>query len=365
MEAWLKGAQLPGLPAGENGVRNFLAYLQDLVDSGCARTVPESCRKALHFLEGAGNQHPHLRVGDHPLVLDAIKDYQVQATSCKGLQPRQAPHFFVKIAVALEFVVVDLSVEPYVRVVAWARLVRLWAGLRFGDTEHLHPDDVSLKGDCLALALRRTKTTGAGKKVAMMWAFIGRASAWLARPDWLAVGYNLWFDLGRHLDRDYVLPHPDRDLKGFVPRPLVFADSLRLGRTLLVHLKDVQYVQEERKEAVWIERAGKLLEPDAALFWTEHSTRAAPLLGRRLGVHRRRARLPGPVVSAGQRLLRADQPGSGLALARGDRREGQEGRGRRGLPRGMPPCGQAGTTPRGAGLACGQGSGLQHPAVRL
>ena len=134
LEGWLVGAGLPGLPAGNPGVRKFLVRLQEHVDAGCARTVPESYRKALHFFETAGNQHPHLRVADHPMVLAAVKDCEVQKVAGRGRHLKQAPHYFVKIVVSLEFMVADVAQRPYVRVLAWTRLVRLWAGLRFGDT---------------------------------------------------------------------------------------------------------------------------------------------------------------------------------------------------------------------------------------
>ena len=47
----------------------------------------------------------------------------------------------------------------------------------------------------LSMKLRRTKTTGAGKKVRDLAAFVP-SEAWVEKEFWLVTGYDLWFAVG-------------------------------------------------------------------------------------------------------------------------------------------------------------------------
>ena len=63
--------------------------------------------------------------------------------------------------------------------------------LRFDDLVHLAPADVSLTNGTLELILRQSKTTGAGKKVEVIHAFVAEGS-FLAVPHWLTTGFKIF-----------------------------------------------------------------------------------------------------------------------------------------------------------------------------
>ena len=106
---------------------------------------------------------------------------------------RKALTFPAMIVLSLELLIVDDEVSKYRRVYAWVTLVRVWAALRFDDSVHIRPDEIRYGEDGLEAIIRRTKTTGPGKRVSVLYAFVG-PGAYVARADWL--NFALFKDLG-------------------------------------------------------------------------------------------------------------------------------------------------------------------------
>ena len=51
------------------------------------------------------------------------------------------------------------------RIWAWAELLKVWASLRWSDLQATIPDDIAIVEGRLTTMLRRTKTTGASRRI--------------------------------------------------------------------------------------------------------------------------------------------------------------------------------------------------------
>ena len=111
-----------------------------------------------------------------------------------GAPPRRrAPRIPSSFISALEVVVEDTSLDDRLRVGAWLKLLKIWASLRFDDAAHMRVDMVKSYEGKLSGLLKRTKTTGGGKRVKEL-PFHVSEKAWVLKKSWLATGMEL---LGR------------------------------------------------------------------------------------------------------------------------------------------------------------------------
>ena len=82
--------------------------------------------------------------------------------------------------------------------------MKVWGRMRFDDLLHLHPSHLSLRG----AVLRRTKTSGVGKRVKCLPTHISPHCSFLD-PGWTKVRLALWPHLHPYVP-DYFLPRPYR-----------------------------------------------------------------------------------------------------------------------------------------------------------
>jgi hypothetical protein len=174
--------------------------------------------------------------------------------------------------VAMELVVVDSSWPLYKRVFVWVKLLRVWGGLRFDDSLHIAPADLVLRKGGLEARITSTKTTGPGKRVEVLYAFVSN-DAYLVSQAWLEVGFRLLEGGAGHIARDYLLPLPSTDCLGFRASPAVYADSLAMTRALLRELP-LLGVSGPFGAEVCVLTDEPALSSAAALYWSEHGDRA-------------------------------------------------------------------------------------------
>ena len=108
------------------------------------------------------------------------------------------------VLVVFERVVMDDSEPTGLRVYAWAKLVKVWASLRWSDLQAIRPGELKLVEGRLATALRRTKTSGPNRRIKEMPLCVSEA-AFFENPDWLKIGFELLQWLAT-FSRDYLLP---------------------------------------------------------------------------------------------------------------------------------------------------------------
>ena len=126
------------------------------------------------------------------------------------------------IVIAMELFVMNVKNAPYMRRVAWVRLVRNWAVLRIDDTLGIVPAKLGLREDGLAGRLERSKTTGPGKRVGVL-PFIVSEEASLSGAPWLRTGFDLFRPEPFRFKRNYLMGMPTGDVQGMMPNTLSIA----------------------------------------------------------------------------------------------------------------------------------------------
>ena len=141
--------------------------------------------------------------------------------------------------------------------VAWYKLVRVWASLRFDDHRGLDPRSLMLTSTGWSGTLTQTKTSGAGKAREELPLFVS-ASAYLARAGWFSAGWGLWSAVDP--SRDYFLSVPQPHLEGMRAIEAKYQDGVAIFRALLTKAE--------------LDGGALLVLPAALKFWTEQSPRA-------------------------------------------------------------------------------------------
>lgn len=103
---------------------------------------------------------------------------------------KRAPRLLSVFIPALERVVMDRRIEEQVRMAAWLKLVKVWASLRFDALANVRRSMVRDYDGKLGGVLKKTKTTGAGKRVRELPIFISE-KAYVVEEDWLDTGLRI------------------------------------------------------------------------------------------------------------------------------------------------------------------------------
>ena len=110
----------PGRPT------DLVDYVLVLRDEPCARSVPEGLLKSISCIERVAEFKVELRATNRRLAW-AANDKIVEALHEGAPLIRRAPRYPVMVLVVIERVVM--------RVYAWAKLVKVWASLRWSDLQ--------------------------------------------------------------------------------------------------------------------------------------------------------------------------------------------------------------------------------------
>ena len=104
-----------------------------------------------------------------------------------------------------ELLLCSPSYPDGMRYMAFVLLIMIWASLRADDTQNIEPVSVRLGQIGLRFVLKRTKTSGAGRKVGELHAFISRVAG-VSGYDWLLVGMRLREQEEFSWGRDFLCP---------------------------------------------------------------------------------------------------------------------------------------------------------------
>ena len=239
-------------------------YLEARANEPCGKTVPGSIFKTFIFMEVSGEVEPEWQMHKAPALRNVLEELAVRMERTDAKFTKKAWHLPVKAVAAMERAVMDEELTRFVRAYAWFRLMKLWAGLRFSDTKGLAFNSVRMEDYGLMGVLSVTKTTGPGKKVALLRAYVS-AGAWLVDSRWLEAGWAIWGAMSAEKgfgDRDFFLPMPSMDLEGIVRRMCHYYTAAQMSQALFSEL-----------EIEDMGRRDKLLEAGVGTVWTEHSER--------------------------------------------------------------------------------------------
>ena len=90
------------------------------------------------------------------------------------------------------------------RRLAWIKLVKVWASLRWSDVQAILPQELRLIEGRLSTILRRTKTSGPNRQVKELPVCVSE-KAYFAKPTWIKTGFDL-LQFHVRYKRDYLVP---------------------------------------------------------------------------------------------------------------------------------------------------------------
>ena len=259
-----KGACFPQTAA------DFLDLWKDLQEDSRSRSHPRRLLAGWAFFEKAGGVKPGSRLSADPVVTGALED--LCADLARLVPLRRGGHALrlpLAVLISAELEVVNGRLPKYVRGLLWLKLVKVWAVLRWSDTEGMIPSKMTFgAADGLLATLVRTKTTGPNKKVETL-SIAVEPSSFIADRRWLSAGWEIWkaedFDFGR----DYFLPLPSVGLDSVRKAKAEYIDALNMSREAFKHLNQVRRATGGSWEVA--DRA--LFLADLPLLWSEHSER--------------------------------------------------------------------------------------------
>ena len=198
------------------------------------------------FMEHAAELGQDQVIHSSSVVRNALEEINLRLAEGSGAARRQASLIPVEIVKSLEAVVMDKQEVAYVRGYAWYKLVKVWGCARFSDTTGMPAKDARWDTDGFSAWIRRSKTTGPGKKVWTMKINVTK-EAWLEQPNWLWTGWLIWQEMGRAADiekRDYFLPKANPELTGVVARMATCSDVMQASQMIFNLLRSRRRVSE-------------------------------------------------------------------------------------------------------------------------
>ena len=181
----------------------------------------------------------------------AAKDKIVEALSEGAPLTKRAPRYPTLLLVKMERYVLDEGEPSALRVMAWIKLLKSWACLRWSDLQATTPSELQLTEGRLATVLRKTKPSGPNKRVKELPACVSKA-AFYEDPKWLEAGFQPLRELASY-KRDY-----RADLAVFERKMASYGDAMVASGALLARLQLPGLVQ-----GFWTERSEKSVLPAA------------------------------------------------------------------------------------------------------
>ena len=239
-------------------IGDLVEYLFTRFEEPCGATVPPLIVKAVVWFERIADIDPRERIGDSQVVC-SVRDYLVEMLSKDRPPTQRAPRYPLVMMEAFEHVVEDEDQRIGFRLVAWVKLVKLWATLRWDDVQKIIPKELKFYGGRMTTLLRTTKTTGPSKRVQELPVCVSE-HAFISNPLWLKTGFDL---IKKHapFERDYLLPKLNDEWSAF--------------RKTMASYNDISaYSARVRRRLKRPGRDDLIIHPVLAPFWTEHSERA-------------------------------------------------------------------------------------------
>ena len=158
---WLRCAYQVDWPSNAAMVLDFV---EELAAQPCGHTAPQSFLATLAFMENAAGLQAECRLSKLGIVQKSIEQIAMELE--QGIPPpKKAKLQPLLLIIALELWVVWEEAPKFSRAFAWTRLVKLWTCSRCDDLIGLLPTTMELQDGNLCALLRRTKTSGPGKRL--------------------------------------------------------------------------------------------------------------------------------------------------------------------------------------------------------
>jgi hypothetical protein len=269
---WRRGSCWP-----EN-VIDLIDYVSEIMRESPTASFPRTFAASLGWFEARAGFQMGRKFTNNEQFRRVVERAKTDAGEAQG-EVRRAPRFPVSLIAALEVAVVNEDCFPRgLRVVAWARLLKVFGVLRTDDLQRLRPANITMGEAGFVGKLLRTKCTGPGKKVRELVVFVPSGAS-VAGTKWLHVGYELWSKAVPE-GLDFFLPRLSADMQYFVPKVATSSDLAGMFMKVLTLLR-----LPVEGDAGMVPGPVLMLEESMAVAWTGHSERASlPSLAATLGI---------------------------------------------------------------------------------
>ena len=261
---WLQVTYGAPWPKSPEVLLRYLEERQAIKEMG--KSVPTSILASLSLLESIGVVAEENRLSSDPMVVETVRSWTMELEA-DGPPCKPAPLLPLSAVLACEMVVCRPVYEIGLRFTAFVLLLMIWSSLRCDDVQNIDPSSIKLSQVGLRYVLRKTKTSGPGRKVGELHAFVSRIIS-LSGFDWIAEGVKLLGAETLAWSRDFLCPAFSREWDT-PSREYMSAEGLALQlRRLLQHLPT-----PVRQQGVWKVSRELLFPGQLANFWTGHSAR--------------------------------------------------------------------------------------------
>ena len=247
-------------------------FLLERADEPCGPSIPGSVLGMVAFFEEIGGQPINVRLANNSTVKAIVDELKLELSSAKPKAKRKANQLLIGLVLSMEAEVCDGSRSTYFRLLAWTRLLRIWACLRSSDTAGIPAHSLRMEGPDLVGNIEESKTTGRGKSVTTLTFYVAGA-AWLCCETWLREGWELFTQGDRR--RSFLLPLPNADYDNISDKEPSFIQNCTSFRKLLSEAKNIVQGDGGVHGCVKaIPGDDTLLAVGCQNFWAEHSDRA-------------------------------------------------------------------------------------------
>ena len=244
--------------ANRTSAADYIDYIFFRRDEPCGKTVPLRFLQAAKWIEAKAGLVEGTRFAESMAFKSVVERVTGELQSVAA-PVKRAPRLPARIIEEMESYVLDQDRPVYLRCVAWVRLVKTWATLRYDCHTHISPADIRFYEGRLTVTLRHSKTTGANKRVSELPVIVSEY-AFIRDPTWLERGFELLRSVAP-FRRDYLLPAPTSNWSGMIKKMASYEVAASAGQALLADLRRTN-------------DGSPLLPSETVPFFTEHSERA-------------------------------------------------------------------------------------------
>ena len=266
---WKRYAEWLNLVRGVSWPRSFAdvsGYLEARCEDGCGHSLPGNLMAALSVLEEVGRVPPEHKLSQDTSLKSIVRSLQEERQ--RDAPPKKRANMYTAaMVIGLELLVLCEEQVWYSRFTAFLMLISLWMCLRVDDLQWIDPVRLVFTDEGLTVILRRSKTTGPGRRAREVPAYVHREAS-LSGKDWLQAGVGLLAGDEFCWDRAYFVPRPTADWQGTQRRYASPECICTFFRSVLKELR-----APTRSGNAWISDGRELIRAELTGFWSGHSGR--------------------------------------------------------------------------------------------
>ena len=170
---WLRASHGEAWPSNVGRILRYLEERHEIKPIG--KSVPKALLASVSLLETVGQVAPDARFSGDPILVETVRSWTADLEAAAPAV-RQAPLYTIAIMLSMELLLCTTSQPLGLRFVAFCGLLMTWSTSRADDLQHVDLKSVRLSQAGLKFCLRKTKTSGPGRKVGELFAYVSRSA---------------------------------------------------------------------------------------------------------------------------------------------------------------------------------------------